>query len=105
MSSFTEKEIAYIRSQRLGRLATLSADGSPHQTVVAFYYNAELDTIDIGGRNMGQSKKYRDAIQAVFHSNVNYVLAGQFAAPPAYRSDLKGMIPFSLPVFWNVRRE
>ncbi|MHC2535096.1 ABC transporter substrate-binding protein [Bradyrhizobium diazoefficiens] len=52
-----------------------------------------------------ESKKYRDAIQAVFHNNVNYVLAGQFAAPPAYRSDLKGMIPFSFPVFWNVRRE
>lgn len=51
------------------------------------------------------SNKYRDEIQAVFHKNVNYVLAGQFAAPPAYRSDLKGMIPFSFPVFWNVRRE
>lgn len=52
-----------------------------------------------------ESKKDRDAIQAVFHNNVNYVLAGQFSAPPAYRSDLKGMIPFSFPVFWNVRRE
>ena len=51
------------------------------------------------------SKKFRDEIQAAFHKNVNYVLAGQFAAPPAYRSDLKGMIPFSFPVFWNVRRE
>ncbi|WP_063958239.1 ABC transporter substrate-binding protein [Bradyrhizobium manausense] len=52
-----------------------------------------------------ESKKYRDEIQAAFHNNVNYVLAGQFATPPAYRSDLKGMIPFSFPVFWNVRRE
>jgi peptide/nickel transport system substrate-binding protein len=52
-----------------------------------------------------ESKKYRDGIQATFHNNVNYVLAGQFAAPPAYRSDLKGMIPFTFPVFWSVRRE
>ena len=52
-----------------------------------------------------ESKKYRDGIQAIFHKNANYVLAGQFAAPPAYRSDLKGMIPFTFPVFWNVRRE
>ena len=52
-----------------------------------------------------ESKKYRDGIQAIFHKNVNYVLAGQFAVPPAYRSALKGMIPFSFPVFWNVRRE
>jgi ABC-type transport system substrate-binding protein len=52
-----------------------------------------------------ESKNFRDAIQAAFHNNVSYVLAGQFAAPPAYRSDLKGMIPFSFPVFWNVRRE
>jgi peptide/nickel transport system substrate-binding protein len=46
-----------------------------------------------------------DGIQAIFHKNVNYVLAGQFAVPPAYRSALKGVIPFSFPVFWNVRRE
>lgn len=61
MSRFTAQEIEYLRSQRLGRLATLSASGEPHVVPVGFRYNADLDTIDIGGHNIGQSKKYRDA--------------------------------------------
>ena len=61
MSVFTPKEIEYMASQRLGRLATVSATGEPHVVPVAFRYNAELDTIDIGGHNIGQSKKFRDA--------------------------------------------
>jgi peptide/nickel transport system substrate-binding protein len=44
-------------------------------------------------------------IQAEFHKNVNYVLAGQFSAPMAYRSNVQGMIPFAFPVFWNVHRQ
>lgn len=61
MSNFTAHEIEYLRSQRLGRLATLSALGEPHVVPVSFRYNAELDTIDIGGHNIGKSKKFRDA--------------------------------------------
>lgn len=60
MSTFTAQEIEYLRSQRLGRLATLSAMGEPHVVPVGFRYNAELDTIDIGGHNIGKSKKFRD---------------------------------------------
>lgn len=60
MSLFTEKEIAYLASQRLGRLATLSASGAPHVVPVGFRYNAELDTIDIGGHNLSKSRKFRD---------------------------------------------
>jgi pyridoxamine 5'-phosphate oxidase family protein len=61
MSSFTPAEIEYLRSQRLGRLATVNAAGEPHVVPVGFRYNAELDTIDIGGHGVGKSKKYRDA--------------------------------------------
>lgn len=61
MSNFTALEIEYLTSQRLGRLATLSASGEPHVVPVGFRYNAELDTIDIGGLHIGKSKKYRDA--------------------------------------------
>ena len=63
MSHFTDAEIAYLRSQRLGRLATVNAQGDPHLTAVGFSYNPELDTIDIGGRRggFGASKKFRDA--------------------------------------------
>ncbi len=61
MSNFTAHEIEYLTSQRLGRLATLSASGEPHVVPVGFRYNAELGTIDIGGHHIGKSKKYRDA--------------------------------------------
>jgi pyridoxamine 5'-phosphate oxidase family protein len=60
MSVFTDAEIAYLRSQRLGRLATADPDGQPHVVPVAFRYNPELDTIDIGGHNFAKRKKYRD---------------------------------------------
>jgi pyridoxamine 5'-phosphate oxidase family protein len=60
MSSFTPKEIEYLAEQRLGRLATVNAAGEPHVMPVGFRYNAELDTIDIGGHNMAKSKKFRD---------------------------------------------
>ena len=49
MSAFTEKEIAYFTSQRLGRLATVNSQGELHVVPVGFTYNADLDTIDIGG--------------------------------------------------------
>jgi PPOX class F420-dependent enzyme/OxyR family protein len=61
MSAFTAAEIAYLQSQRLGRLATVNAAGEPHVVPVAFHYNPELDTIDIGGHGIAKSKKFRDA--------------------------------------------
>ncbi len=61
MSHFTPAEIEFLKSQRLGRLATVNGKGEPHVVPVSFRYNPELDTIDIGGRNIAQSKKYRDA--------------------------------------------
>lgn len=61
MSNFTPAEIEYLKSQRLGRLATVNSKGEPHVVPVSFRYNAEFDTIDIGGRNIAPTKKYRDA--------------------------------------------
>ena len=60
MSDFTEKEIEYLRDQRLGRLATVNASGRPHVVPVGFRYNPELDVIDVGGHNLSRSKKFRD---------------------------------------------
>jgi len=59
MSVFTDDEVAYLNSQRLGRLAT-AADSGPHVVPVSFRYNPELDTIDIGGHGFAQRKKFRD---------------------------------------------
>ena len=60
MSAFTEKEIEYLAEQRLGRIATVGADGQPHVVPTSFRYNAEHDAIDVGGLRMGQTKKVRD---------------------------------------------
>jgi pyridoxamine 5'-phosphate oxidase family protein len=60
MPVFTPDEIAYLQDQLLGRLATVGSDGQPHAVPVSFRYNAELDTIDIGGHDFARRKKYRD---------------------------------------------
>ena len=51
MSKFTEAELEYLKMQWTGRLATVNKLGEPQNTPVTFRYNAELDTIDIGGPN------------------------------------------------------
>jgi PPOX class F420-dependent enzyme/OxyR family protein len=60
MSHFTPEEINFLRSQRLGRVATVGRTGELHVVPVRFQHNATLDTIDVTGRFLGQSKKYRD---------------------------------------------
>lgn len=60
MSAFTSAEIAYLRSQLLGRLATVGPNGQPHVVPVAYRYNGEVDTIDIGGHDFAKRKKFRD---------------------------------------------
>ncbi len=60
MSVFENEEIEYLKSQLLGRLATVGPDGQPHAVAVSFRYNAQLDTIDIGGHDFARRKKYRD---------------------------------------------
>lgn len=63
MSRFTPKEIEYLQSQRLARLATIGANGDLHVVPLSFRYNPESDTIDLGGHNFAGSKKYRDALR------------------------------------------
>src|SRR5215218_11208027 len=60
MSVFSDAEIEYLASQRLGRLATVGHDGMPHVVPVAFRYNPDADTIDIGGHDFAKRKKFRD---------------------------------------------
>ena len=61
MSSFTPAELAYLTGdRRLGRVATVGRDGTPHVAPVGWSYNPQTETIDIGGRNFEASKKYRD---------------------------------------------
>ena len=60
MSVFSPAEIKYLESQRLARIATAGRDCQPHVVPVAFRYNPETDTIDVGGHDFAQRKKYRD---------------------------------------------
>jgi pyridoxamine 5'-phosphate oxidase family protein len=60
VSAFSDAEIAYLGSQRLGRLATVGTDGMPHVVPVAFRYNPDADAIDIGGHDFAKRKKFRD---------------------------------------------
>ena len=58
--SFSEAELAYLASQRLGRLATMQPDGTLQVNPVGFRYNPATGTIDIGGFNMAASRKFRN---------------------------------------------
>ena len=69
MSSFTDAEIEFVNDQRLGRLATVGADGMPHVVPVAVFYHPEAGTLVIGANIqfgegvMVKSKKFRDALR------------------------------------------
>jgi pyridoxamine 5'-phosphate oxidase family protein len=65
MSVFTDAELRYLLGERhLGRIATVGRDGTPHVTPVGWAYNAELDTIDVGGHSPELTKKYRDVARS-----------------------------------------
>jgi len=55
---FTDAELEYLASQQLGRLATVTPEGRLQVKPVMFSYNAAEQTIDVGGHNMGGSRKY-----------------------------------------------
>ncbi len=61
MSNFTPTELEYLKNNRLVRLATIGASGEPHVVPLRYRYNEELDTIDLIGKGMAASKKFRDA--------------------------------------------
>ncbi len=68
---FTDGELAYLTAQRLGRLATVQPNGTLQNSPVGFYYNAQRQTIDIGGRDMQASRKFRNVVD---NSRVAFVV-------------------------------
>jgi pyridoxamine 5'-phosphate oxidase family protein len=62
MSTFSQEEVQYLAEQRLGRLATVNAAGQPHVVPVSFSFEAETETIALGGVNVAGTKKVRDLL-------------------------------------------
>ena len=56
---FHDAERAYLRSQRLGRLATVDRRGQPQANPVGFFPQDD-DTVLIGGYTLGTTKKWRN---------------------------------------------
>lgn len=67
--SLSDSELDYLRSQRLGRLATVDAKGRPQANPVG-YFLREDGAIDIGGYAMGTTKKWRNIAVNAFVSLV-----------------------------------
>jgi pyridoxamine 5'-phosphate oxidase family protein len=71
MSKFTPEEVAYLQSQRYGRLATVDQKGELHVVPVTFRYHPLTESIHIGGEDLVGTKKYRDALS---HGRVAFVV-------------------------------
>ncbi|MFI7129511.1 PPOX class F420-dependent oxidoreductase [Nonomuraea sp. NPDC050153] len=56
--SFNEEEIAYLRSQRLGRIATVSDDGQPDVVPVGFEFDGTY--VYVGGIDPDRTRKFRN---------------------------------------------
>jgi pyridoxamine 5'-phosphate oxidase family protein len=68
VSSFSDAERDYLTGatggRRLGRVATVGADGTPHVVPVGYSLNEEADAIEVRGHRMGATKKFRDVGRA-----------------------------------------
>ncbi|MGW5264706.1 PPOX class F420-dependent oxidoreductase [Microbispora sp. NPDC004025] len=60
---FTQAELDYLATQRIGRLATVSPDGQVQNNPTNFFLDADTGTIVIGGGALGTTKKFRNVQQ------------------------------------------
>ena len=58
--SFSDEEIAYLRSQPLARLATLGADDQPDVVPVGFEFDGTFFWIGGAGQTVLDTRKYRN---------------------------------------------
>jgi pyridoxamine 5'-phosphate oxidase family protein len=77
MSVFSDAELTYLATGKLGRLATIDATGMPHVVPLGWRYNPALDTIDIGGGDFARSRKFHNA-----RRNPNVALVIDDVLPP-----------------------
>ncbi len=56
--SFTDEEIAYLRSQRMARIATVAPDGQPDVVPVGFEFDGSQFLV--GGMDLKRTRKFRN---------------------------------------------
>jgi pyridoxamine 5'-phosphate oxidase family protein len=56
--SFTEEEIAYLRTQRLARIGSVASDGQPDVMPVGFQFDGKY--FYVGGMNPVKTRKFRN---------------------------------------------
>ncbi|TCP57406.1 pyridoxamine 5'-phosphate oxidase family protein [Tamaricihabitans halophyticus] len=57
---FSEAERNYLKTQQLGRMATVSRDGAPEVKAIGFTFDPETGTIDTGGPGLSSTKRWRN---------------------------------------------
>lgn len=58
-TTLNDDELGYLRTQRLGRLATVDAKGRPQANPVGFFLRPD-STVEIGGYALATTKKWRN---------------------------------------------
>jgi pyridoxamine 5'-phosphate oxidase family protein len=76
---FTDEELDYLDSQRIGRLATSQPDGTLQNNPVGFGVNRALGTIDIGGFTLSRSRKFRNVAE---NGRAAFVLDDVYSVDP-----------------------
>ncbi len=64
-TAFSDVEVQFLTSgvKALARIATVGKDGLPHVVPTGWTYNAELDTLDVTGRDVELTKISRRPAQ------------------------------------------
>ncbi len=52
--------------------------------------------------DQAKRKQFADEIQKLAYDEVPYALWGQFVQPTVYRKNVRGVLNFACPVFWNI---
>jgi len=76
---FSEKELAYLKSQPLGRIGTSSKSGRPDVAAVSF--DTDDEYLYVGGRDLKNTMKYKNLVE---NPRVSFVV-----------DDLKTMRPWA----------
>lgn len=81
-NAFTEAELAYLHGERrLARIATVGLDGTPHVVPTGWSHSVTTNTIDITGRDLESTKKFRD----VEHSHRAAIVIDDLASVHPWR--------------------